>query len=438
MKKIISYFIILIALYLHLSIINLNEVNAEENIIVPQENNLIIPESETISSENPNVLITDIQQENNINTSTETYFIVSAYYSPLPDQEHYLKGNYEDEIILNGKGIKGASGKGVFAGMFAGPKSYEFGTKIYLEGIGIGEISDRGGAIVSASGSDSRGYQYDRIDVWMGFGEEGLKRALAWGKRTVKGKILNDNTTQINIDLSKLPAPDSAVKKLVSKPHVDKKSNPKLAIFDKYIGPESDKNKIKELQNLFTEMGLYSSGNVDGKYESVKKTLINYQIKIGVIKKETDDGAGYFGPKTRNKMQANYIAFLEAKKIEEEKKKNEEYQLALVKEQVQSRVEKHIDSIGNPKPGDVGENVRTLQKTLKVLGYLKEKDSAIFGDKTKTSLINYQIDKGIVKTKTDDGAGYFGPKTKEVLKNDLALTLEKQVLKERKLLSFKK
>jgi hypothetical protein len=29
------------------------------------------------------------------------YYIVTAYYSPLPDQEYYLKGNYEDEIKLN-------------------------------------------------------------------------------------------------------------------------------------------------------------------------------------------------------------------------------------------------------------------------------------------------------------------------------------------------
>jgi len=31
------------------------------------------------------------------------YFIVTAYYSPLPDQEYYITGNYEDEIILNGR-----------------------------------------------------------------------------------------------------------------------------------------------------------------------------------------------------------------------------------------------------------------------------------------------------------------------------------------------
>jgi hypothetical protein len=33
--------------------------------------------------------------------SDEGYFVVTAYYSPLPDQKYYLKGNYKDEIRLN-------------------------------------------------------------------------------------------------------------------------------------------------------------------------------------------------------------------------------------------------------------------------------------------------------------------------------------------------
>jgi len=35
----------------------------------------------------------------------ESYFIVTAYYSPLPNQQYYITGNYEDEVILNGQGI---------------------------------------------------------------------------------------------------------------------------------------------------------------------------------------------------------------------------------------------------------------------------------------------------------------------------------------------
>jgi 3D (Asp-Asp-Asp) domain-containing protein len=33
--------------------------------------------------------------------------------------------------------------------MLAAPKKYAFGTKIHLEGLGVGMVDDRGGAIVS-------------------------------------------------------------------------------------------------------------------------------------------------------------------------------------------------------------------------------------------------------------------------------------------------
>lgn len=57
----------------------------------------------------------------NTSASGDGYFVVTAYYSPLPNQKHYLKGNYEDEKRLNGQGIAGASGRPVFSGMLAAP-----------------------------------------------------------------------------------------------------------------------------------------------------------------------------------------------------------------------------------------------------------------------------------------------------------------------------
>lgn len=53
-------------------------------------------------------------------------FIVTAYYSPLPDQDHYLMGSYEADLRLNGNGTHGASGRPVYVGMLAAPKHYEF------------------------------------------------------------------------------------------------------------------------------------------------------------------------------------------------------------------------------------------------------------------------------------------------------------------------
>ena len=64
---------------------------------------------------------------------TNGKFVVTAYYSPLPNQSYYMKGSYEADVVLNGRGTNGASGKEVFIGMLAAPKKYPFGTKIHLE-----------------------------------------------------------------------------------------------------------------------------------------------------------------------------------------------------------------------------------------------------------------------------------------------------------------
>jgi hypothetical protein len=32
-----------------------------------------------------------------------SYYLVSAYYSPLPGQEFYLHGTFEDEVKMNGE-----------------------------------------------------------------------------------------------------------------------------------------------------------------------------------------------------------------------------------------------------------------------------------------------------------------------------------------------
>jgi hypothetical protein len=36
-----------------------------------------------------------------VDASYNRYFVVTAYYSPLPGQDYYLKGNFEAEKRLN-------------------------------------------------------------------------------------------------------------------------------------------------------------------------------------------------------------------------------------------------------------------------------------------------------------------------------------------------
>ncbi|MFA5916827.1 MAG: peptidoglycan-binding protein [Candidatus Gracilibacteria bacterium] len=452
-------------------------------------------------------------------------FIVTAYYSPLPDQEYYLKGNYEDEIKLNGRGIRGASGLEVFNGMLAGPSKYSFGTKMYLEGIGTGVIADRGGAIVSAG---ERGYEVDRIDVWMGYGDEGLKKALSWGKRRVTGKIIEIGTSTItngttsnvgvnftssNISIPKTNkeeiyrinvGPESSrdkIKKLQTKlkavgiykgeingiynketinllvqfqidtgiiksrsdygagywgaktrekfVNIEKEfasKNIKVTkvenkeqntqktiitlpkdIFTTYVSPESNKDDIIALQNKLKEMGLYN-GESNGKYNEVRNILLNYQISKSIISNKNDTGAGYFGPKTRELLKKDYSGFLVKKDLEErDRRKIEEVKILAMKQANET-----IGKIGNPKVGETSKNVRELQKVLGTLGYFEGKDTAIYGEKTKVSVLKFQIDKKLVGKETDPGAGKVGDKTKEKIKNELAkIILEKRLQEEK-------
>ncbi|MDD2565399.1 MAG: peptidoglycan-binding protein [Candidatus Gracilibacteria bacterium] len=351
-------------------------------------------------------------------------FIVTAYYSPLPNQQFYLRGNYEDEVILNGEGKRGASGKEVYPGMLAAPKTYNFGTKIYLDGVGIGTVDDRGGAIV---GSGSRGYDGDRIDIWMGYGDSGLKRALTWGKRTVYGRILANNKEEIlpsitieNFQIGKINLENlknNVVGKNISKP---KNSEVELVVpsqISKYSGSEN----IKYFQTIMKNLGYYN-GEIDGVFSSdIYQVVLNFQLDNKVINSSQDRGASNYGPKTRQTLNNKYISYLTQEKEKQalEKKKSDE--LALL----DSKIESVINSFGIPKENEIGNHVRQLQKTLKILGYFEGKDTAIFGEKTKESILKFQIDKGLIMTSSDLGAGMIGNKTLGKIQEDLKNAVSK-------------
>lgn len=371
----------------------------------------------------------------------ETSFVVTAYYSPLPNQKYYFKWSYEADIILNGKWVTWASWKAVFSWMFAAPKTYWFWTKIYLEWVWIWEVADRWWAIVAADGNDSRWYDYDRIDIWMWFWEEGLARALAWWKKTIKWYVVVDNSLPISLDITNFPAPQSALISLAKKQELEKENqkaieaNPKLATFEKYISPNSSPEHIQMLQEVFSEMKLYT-WSIDGKYESIESTLINYQLQKWIVKNATDDGAGYFWPLTRSTAKKEYIAYISVNKAQIEKENKIKAQINSIKTKIDTAINKHISTIWRPTVWAVGTNVRLLQKTLKMLGYFKGKDTGIFWPTTKQALIDFQLEKWIIQSANDEAAGIYGPKTQSALSTHLKLTLEEKVLESKGLLSY--
>jgi 3D (Asp-Asp-Asp) domain-containing protein len=128
--------------------------------------------------------------------------VLTAYYSPLPDQCCYVKGGFQEDVILNGQGTNGADGTEVYPGMVAAPPSYPFGTRIEIPGLGTFTVHDRGGAIQEQGA-------IHRLDVWAGAGEEGLARALAFGVKRMRATIYppSSEKPQESFSLASLRAP---------------------------------------------------------------------------------------------------------------------------------------------------------------------------------------------------------------------------------------
>lgn len=362
-------------------------------------------------------------------------FIVTAYYSPLPDQKVYLRWSYEADIKLNWAWIAWASWKKVFPGMLAAPKSYSFWTKVFLNWFWTWEVADRWGAIISL---DNWGTKIDRIDIWMGKWEEGLKRALSWWKRTVSGTVTS-NDSDVSIDLSSFPASNSAVRNL-EKSQADE-------ILSSNIWLNSDVSEIKELQNILKEMWFFS-WNIDWIYsDELKSSVTNYQLNEGLIDTKDDVRAWYTWAKTRTSIKTNYTFYkkknlekIQLAKAEADKKAKELAQIKAEKKRVDNlvaaKVETHVTSIWTPKDGEIWQNVRVLQQTMKALWYFDDKDTAIFWEKTKDSIIKYQIDKWIIKDETSKNAWVVNNATLAQIKEDLKIKLKDNLTKDQKLVSL--
>ncbi len=345
--------------------------------------------------------------------SNERYFVVTAYYSPLPDQKYYLKGNYKAEKRLNGEWIRWASGKWVFSWMLAAPKNYRFGTKIYLEWLWVWEVSDRWWAIVNAW---NRWYYHDRIDVWMWYWDEWLRRALYWGKRTIKWKILNKNS-KVNLNYKRVNSPYRATKWLKKQEAID--------IFKTSANSPA---KVKKLQELLKELDLYK-WEISWVYKDIIDSIYYYQLSQKIVKSQWSPWAWSYGPKTRKALKKTYENYLTKKdEIEKERKRK----LALekkakeMKKKSLAKATTTVNYIWDSKFKEVSHRVRDLQKTLKNLWYFEYKDTAIYWEKTKESIIAYQIDKNIISDKDQAWAWTIWPKTKKALIQDI----QKNILEE--------
>lgn len=297
-------------------------------------------------------------------------FVITAYYSPLPEQCCYFRGNYEEEIAFNGKGIAGADGTGVYPGMIAGPATYAFGTVIDLPGVGVGTIHDRGGRIIEW------GDDIHRIDLWMGYGEPGLARAMAWGVRKVTGTVYpigSDNVPAEKFVLENFDA-DSAI--LASLPKSDPTELVRLAEFG------DQEYSVRILQSNLKELG-YFAENPTGQFGPVTQAALRtFQSEYGII----GDGTS---------VTLETAAALSAASGIKEKNLPE---LAMGLEK-----------------GAVGADVRQAQKLLRYIGYYRGRTDGTFDQDMKEAVTAFQINAGLVAQATDPFAGRIGPGTRAAI-----------------------
>lgn len=327
--------------------------------------------------------------EANIVPGQKKMLLVSAYYSPLPNQRFYMKGSYEADMILNGRGTNGADGTEVYVGMLAAPKSYPFGTRIRIPGLGVGEVHDRGGAILARK-------NYDRIDVWMGHGEDGLSRALNWGMQLVEGEVFfTAHQVQPGLSFSHVSAqlPSSTLNRLLGRTQAAKTST-----VTQPAVVASPKTSVTELQEALKMFGYYS-GPVDGIHSSAtEQAVLKFQLAESVIPSSEAVGAGHFGPKTRLALKARMDSF--NSKVAKE----------------QARLEENLASlaIGMGKHSR-GDEVYQLQQMLWELGYYNGALNGDYDDLTIDAVYEFQKATGVLQNNWDQGAGYFGKKTHEAL-----------------------
>jgi peptidoglycan hydrolase-like protein with peptidoglycan-binding domain/3D (Asp-Asp-Asp) domain-containing protein len=401
-------------------------------------------------------------------------FVVTAYYSPKPDQCCYFRGNYEEEIMFNGKGTNGADGTEVYPGMIAAPSTYAFGTVIELPGLGVGTVHDRGSRITEW------GDDVHRIDLWMGEGEEGLARAMTWGVRRVSGIVFPAGSEELpaeRFDLNTFPADSSG---LVALP----KSDPVKLMATTKFG--DDTYAVRILQSTLRSLG-YFTDSVTGQYGPVTQqalklfledfdlpgdgssvdrlTAATLDIAASIKPSNLPDIAAGLrqGAKGKDVAQAQRVlrylgayrgrtsgvfdtrlkeavyAFQQASGISVKPEEVgagvigprttaailQAWKSKVTSKRAQAMVMKMAvaDSVRSSDipakvlaRGDRGQDVRKLQSLLNDIGYLKDEDvTGTFGQRTEDALRKYQFDRRIIASEKARGVGVYGPATKAMI-----------------------
>lgn len=355
-------------------------------------------------------------------------FVITAYYSPKEKQERYMRGSYESDMRLNGRGKNAADGTAVYYGMIAASKDIPFGSKVYIPGLGLMTVHDRGSAITK-----------NRLDVWMGPGEDGLARAIKWGKKAREATVYLPGANIPDNVLSQKPK-DSFFYEHTSKDQILARLPKTNEINLQNLKYGKENEQIKRIQKKMQKLGYYNK-QPNGKYDhAFYRAVFAMQKAKGVVESMGDYGAGYFGPKTlalyknlKAKMSVPK-AMAKEQEAKEIKKNSKPKALALKEDKDIIQIQKSnvaMTTISGSKSTELtkeypkldetfaigarNKHVKTLHQGLLELGYLDTmpSDPVHYSLHTSKAVFAFQKGAGILQKDTDFGAGTFGPKTKK-------------------------
>ncbi len=289
---------------------------------------------------------------------------ITAYYSPLPDQCCYVRGSFVADVELNGEGHHSADGTAVYAGMAAAPPTYPFGTRITLPGIGTVTVHDRGGAIQEWKDSH-------RIDLWVGSGEEGLARALAFGVQRVHATVYPKSAQQPaeSLVLTSLPSPPEKLRPYLSDG---------TTLLDMHPAVGDRTTSVQFLQERLEALGYF------------------HDVK-----------SGFFGPATR----ASLNSFIKDMALTEPDDSLTE-RTASVLEGAYLRREAEDPITDVISAGSSATRIAGAQRTLRFLGFYHGRTNGIYDAGFKAAVLAFQKEQGIVASDSAPGAGRIGPQTR--------------------------
>jgi peptidoglycan hydrolase-like protein with peptidoglycan-binding domain len=147
------------------------------------------------------------------------------------------------------------------------------------------------------------------------------------------------------------------------------------------------------------------TGDTGPDVTSIQKIL----VAKGLLKMPKGEGFGYFGGLTK----AAVMAFQKSQGISRTGVVGPKTRAALLFGSTSTN--------SSVAPATAPSSFKSLQQTLNKLGFVVAKtgpgsignETNVFGNATKEALIRFQIEYGIIKNANSQGAGVYGPKTKE-------------------------